>query len=443
MKAFFLLICLTLTSAWGGEDYKYRIWVKDASNLKQLSDKNSWVQKFYDDVLYQGLMIRLAPFLFAVGQDNKSAWKGRLIDFIFENILANHSLSVSYYASAGSASPVGITIYGLSETENALIKVFSDFFGEKNADQKISMINFRNNKIGFAIHHNCLSLARNPLVVEKLAAEDCSKFQFESDAVLRIKTEKMFSSFYPLLKNFVGVNGDIDLNFKWNNSKSNFVADEAKIKLLEKNIFRKEKLPINLFNAIPTEAGLWGLINLADMRPLDKESLKNYFLTQGKGKDNTGVPVVYMFLGMEKNISKTVLLIPYQSFNQEAQNKLVELFNETGTYEVKFKHVCKDILALSPSLEALAQVEGSCAKKNPRFVQWSDKYEDAMSEALSGAAFVHMGILTSQSLKLGSPPEIQSTDEYKKSLSLLTELPHFLWTGIKDGKDLMMKGIDQ
>ena len=294
-----------------------------------------------------------------------------------------------------------------------------------------------------ALHQDCLSLARHDSVIKKLAAEDCTKFKPETDALIQIRTRDMFSAFYPLLKNFVGISEDISLSFTWDKSKSRFVPGASMIPLEEKNIFRNGSVPVGLLDAVPAAAGLWGLVNIPDMRPMTVENLKTYFLSKGELTGKPDVPVIYLYLGMEKEkISKTVLLLPAPDSGKEAQIKISELFNETGRYEVKFKFVCNGVLAISPSAEALTQIEESCAKKVPRFAQWSDNYLKALSGSVANSAFVNLGVLSTQSLIRGSAPEIQATTEYKQSLSLLSELPHFLWTGVKEEKSIMMKGIN-
>ena len=77
-----LLICFSIPCI-ASEDYKYRVWVKNASNLKQLCQENSWMKKFYGSGLYQGLTMRLAPLLFAIGENHENAWQGMFIDFLF------------------------------------------------------------------------------------------------------------------------------------------------------------------------------------------------------------------------------------------------------------------------------------------------------------------------------------------------------------------------
>ncbi|MEK6624637.1 MAG: hypothetical protein AABY86_06705, partial [Bdellovibrionota bacterium] len=313
-------------------------------------------------------------------------------------------------------------------------------------DKQVSVIpfNFRGNKLAIAFHQQCVSISRDPKIMAYLAKEDCSKFTPGSDAQVIVHTKEFFAAFYPLLKNFVGVSGDIKFSFRWEETGSRFVPDGTNIPLSSKTILGEAKLPESMLQAIPAEASLWALASMSDFRPLDISTLSKYFISHDKSKSKENVQVLLIFLGMgEKGESKTAIILPYAESSPNKMQQITELFSETGQYEVKFKTVCSDYLALSPSLEALNQIEASCLKKSPSFKQWSDNYnKQLISAPVMAASFIHVGQLAAQSLLLGAPKEIQETDEYKQSRELLLELPNYLWAGTSSAGNLTLKGIE-
>lgn len=444
------LVCFSMPGL-ANDNYKYRVWVKDASHLRLLYQENPWMKKFHGSGLYQGLTLRLAPLLFALGENHENAWQGRLIDFIFDKALSGHPMSLTYFGGGHRISPFGITLYGVSNVEQETLSALLKFFksgetakqGEGEKQISIMPFNFRSNKLAIAFHQECVSISRDPKIAINLAREVCAGFAPAGDAQVTIRTKEFFSPFYPLLKNFVGVLGDINFSFKWEEDGHRFIPDETDIPLASKTILSESKLPEKILQTIPADASLWALASMADFRPLDLSSLKKYFSLTGKATTKKKTQVLLVFLGMgEKGESKTAIVFPYEKASPENLQQITEVFCETGQYEVKFKMVCNEYLALSPSLEALNQIEASCLKKTPSFRQWSDNYNSQLiKDSVVAASFVHLGQLAAQSLSLGSPKEIQETDEYKQSRELLLELPNYLWVGMIKSEKLTLKGI--
>jgi hypothetical protein len=434
----FLIVFLPLTAL--GSSYKYQLSVKDASQLKEASNKNPWMQKFYDDVLYQGLVFRLAPMVFSMGEENEGAWKGRFIDYIFESILKGRPISATYYTQNRNQNPIGMTVHDLSETEITILKGIIKVFGveNKNADA-VSKISYRNNTFGLVIHENCVSLSRNENIVSALAKEKCN-IDLNSDASLTLDLSSLMTGIYPLLENFVGLNERVKLGFAWNSKRHAYEAQVSSAEMNNDHIFRIGQPHKELLDALPAHTGIWGLATIADFGVLNKKNLEKYFLTKGKLQTKAVVPMVYGFLGMDsKQKSKAFLLLPLNP--KTTDDELAELFNETGIYDVKFKKVCQNLVVFSPSQAALDDVEESCLKKVPSFAQISKNYTNALKQKTSAAFFLNLGALTSTALDKGAEESILETDEYKSSYQLLKDLPHFLWSGVKDNHSLVLKGI--
>ena len=58
---------------------EYELTVSDGARIKTLFRENAWAKELTASNLYRGAMVRLGPVMYAVAQDKRDGWKGRLI----------------------------------------------------------------------------------------------------------------------------------------------------------------------------------------------------------------------------------------------------------------------------------------------------------------------------------------------------------------------------
>ncbi|MFI5142820.1 MAG: hypothetical protein ACHQQS_02290 [Thermoanaerobaculales bacterium] len=446
---------------------EYEVSVRDASQVRKLLRDNAWVQTFADSNLYRGTMVRLGPALFAVGRADRDGWQGRLVDFLVERLLAGRPMRLSYFNAPGLVSPFGITISGLSATEQtaAHLIVQSQRAGDDvSADVatprgsvavKVSPVNVRLQRFAIVEGASSLTISRDPQVAATLTLRELTE-RPTSDAVAELDLKQFFSAWSIVLEKLFGVGDHLAASFAYDPGNARFAPTRAELPLGANHLLGVGQLEPPLLAAIPADTLFFATVFLPDPRPFDPASVESYFRTARSHVDRRSVPVSFLYLGMNvqpehHSEAMSVLLLPRSSHDDSTAAGLEALFNGRRRYEVHFQVECPGFVAVSPSQAALDQIAAACAGRHPSFRQMSPRLVGALTQRpVSAAMFLNVGAFLKSSLAFGwqlqatrgdkAPPP--TPQELVDAMAVLDRLPSYAFAGEASGNTLVMQGAE-
>jgi len=446
---------------------EYEISVRDAGQVRKLFRDNAWVQDFSKSNLYRGTMVRLGPVLFAVGRGDRDGWQGRLVDFLIDRLLAGRPARLSYFGAPGLVSPFGLTVSGLSTTEQQAAHLIvqaqrmgDDISTELGSQQgpaavKVTPINLRLQRFAVVEGATSLTISRDPRVAATLALRGPGETP-AADATVEVDLKQFFSSWSVVLERLFGIGDRLAATFTYDAHRARFAPARAELALSGDHLLGSGQIEPPMLAAIPADTLFFATAFVPDPGSLDPDAAERYFVAARSDAERHFMPVTLLFLGMHvkeehRSEAMSVLLLPLSGRTDTAVAGLDALFNQRRRYEVHFQTECPGFVAVSPSQAALDEIAAACTGRRPSFRQASPKLVTALTDhPASAAVFLNVGAFLRSSLAFGwqlqsatadkapppSPPEIVD------AMAVLDRLPSFAFSGLASGNSLVMQGAE-
>lgn len=451
---------------------RYRAYFKDGRRLKEGINKNDWLKELYQTSLYHGLMLRLSPVLFTLGENHERAWSGKLIDYAYDKLLQDRPISVSYFGRPNLSSPFGITIHDLGGAEKSVIKavlkgmkagepVQVEVVAPSREKQSVAVTPIRMGTQKFAMvqHGDCLSLSREAKVAAALSFKCESVKSGQDDAWVSVDLKEFFPPLYPMLSKFVGIKRDARISLEWDSSEKAFRPSRMELGLEENHLLTSVSPGADLAKILPAAAPLVAVAALPAPQSISRVEVEALLKTERKDIHAMKTKALALaFLGMREVkfgdrkalVSLTAVLVPQDKVDEKTLADLDGLFSEKELHEMKFKHVCGTHLAFSDRIETIELLEKACGRQIPSFKDLPEKLIKPLLEAsVSGGLFVNLGGFLADSVALGwqlEPSEKGSAPmpkDVEKARELLGKLPLFSFAGASSGKTLVLNGVSQ
>lgn len=448
---------------------EYEVTVSDPAQLQKLFQSNDWMKEFEGSNLYRGAMTRLGPVLFAVAREGKDSWKGRLLDFLVENLVDGRPTTLSYFHAPHLASPFGITVSGLTPRATKALALLLDrqrtgkdvdtfvaLPDGKDEGVAVTPVAFKTQRFAAVASGSCLSVGRDPAVVAELSRRCASRPAAPpGSATLDVDTTAFFPAWSTVLEKLFGVGPSFRATFAFDPAKNRYAPAKASLALRKGHLLGTGPVDAPLLSAIPADALFFTTALVPDPGALSPEGAEEYFRTIKSKSPGRHIPVTLVYLGMraEKPGAEealSVLLVPQPKLDGPGRLEVERLFSSGRAYDVKVSHACPGYAAVSPSRVALSRVEEACSKKAPSFAQLSPRLVQGFTRRpLSAGAFLNVGgylkhamawgwlLANSESKARGAPPP-----EVTDSLALLDRLPMFAFTGAVQGDAVLLEGVE-
>ena len=447
--------------------------VKNGKIAQEFMKENPWYQGFKQTSLFDGLLMRLSPVLFQLGENEAGTWKGRLLEFVYSEVLSGRPLRVQYYHRSKLVSPFSVTIVGLNlaqkKTIETIIQYSNRFKGQtpkykiENTEYSITPVTIKYQKFAVSFHGDCFSFSRDPVAVA-LASQDCPKDgEFNQDMKLRLNSESIFPSLASFGRKFLGVGEWLETNWKF---KKGFEPVSGNIALEQDHLLKDGKDFSNLLEAVPSDAQF--LVSAVVPTP-DKFTDLGIFLKMDRTalKARPGLPITLVHLGMvwTKNtavshapddygyanrapkeilVPATALLVPTLENGDELYLGLAKVFSEKNLFETHYRKVCGNLVAISPNESALQKIESACAKKIPALRDLSAKSIGLFKKPGAFVLFTQPGLWLENSLEFGwkrlAKEGQTQTPEIVKSKEFLHQIPSITIGGKVQGNNLLLEG---
>ena len=302
----------------------WQVTLKDSRYLQQMVQKNSWYQEFRQTPLYMGFMQKLSPVLFSLADEygpSAQSWKGRLLDYAYDKIMAGQPIVISYYNRTSLVSPVVISLFNLpsanSKVAEGLIKVFRS--GEDKEIEiegapklKVTPLLIRGQKFAAFLKDKCLIISRDPKLVS-MTAQNCGQLKAPAmDGVFQLRLSQQFPALNGLREKFLVADDVLQVNLKWNSSAYKFEPDAAQVGLKEPSPFQKAKLQSAVVKALPSSAFFYATATLPSLEAVNGDSVTRYFKEDKKA------------LVKRKPTSVTLFYSPFMDYSEieEEKNKV-------------------------------------------------------------------------------------------------------------------------
>jgi len=454
----------------------WQLTLKDSRYLNQMVQKNAWFQEFRQTPLYMGLMQKLSPVLFSMADEygpSAQSWKGRLLDYAYEKIMAGQPVVVSYYNRPSLVSPVVISLFDLpsanSKIAEGLIKVFrsaedKEMELEGAVKIKVTPLLIRNQKFAVFLKDKCLVISRDPELVS-LNALGCKDLKAPAaDGVFQLRISQQFPALNGLREKFLATDDILQMNFKWNSSLYKLEPDAAQVQLKGLSPFQKGKLSAAVVKGLPATSFFYATATLPSLGSVDGEGVAKYFKEDKKTllkRKPTSVTlfytpfIEYSEVEEEKNKVKgkkeitewkmgTGLLLHYPSASTKTLEDLSQLMKGQKAGEIFMRPVCKDLIVLSNQKNMIRLVDEVCGKKRPSFAELNEKWGQQLTKKdISAAFYFSSGKLMSRYMQMGWEKNKNKAGELpieiKQSQKLVESLPEYLFSGTTDKNLLLMK----
>jgi len=447
---------------------EYEVTLRDASQMNALLKGNVWAKDFSGSNLYRGSMARLGPVLFAVGSEDRDSWKGRLVDFLADHLLAHRPVRLSYFHSSGLSTPFGTTILGLSPREKEIVsRLIKSHRRAEDAEIEIGIapnrtekirvtpISLRTQKFAVVAGNDCLTVSRDPRLAAALS-QRCTSEPLAADASIDVDTKQFFSAWSTVVEKLFGLGPRLRIELGFDGRNARFKPGIARLALEPNHILGTAPVDDAVLAAIPADTLFFTTALLPDPTPLSKESLDRWFRSARPRGGGRAVPVTLLYLGMHEGKKSrqealSVLLVPQKDTSEAALARIDELFGNSGRFEVHASSPCPGVVAISPSRTGLERIAAVCSGKQPSFRQLSPKVVSAFRDKpISAGAFFNAGGFLKSSLALGwraeSPaggkPLPPLPPEVVEAMTLLDRLPMYAFAGPALGSSVVMAGVE-
>ncbi len=458
---------------------EYELTVSDPAELRRLFRENAWMKDFQGSNLYRGTMARLGPVLFALAREGTDSWKGRLLDFVVENLVDGRPTTLSYFHAPDLASPFGVTVSGLTpratkalallldrQRTRADVPILVSVLNGTYESVSVTPVAFKGQKFAAVASGSCLSVGRDPAVAAALSYRCGGRATaLPGSATLSVDTAAFFSSWSTVLEKLFGVGPSFRASFSFDSAKSRYVPAKAELALRKGHLLGTAPLDSSLLSAIPADALFFATALIPDPGALSPEGAEEYLRTIKAKPPARYVPVALVYLGMRaegrdnggstaaRTEALSVLLLPQPRSGDAAQAAVGRLFGSTRRYRVEASYACPGYAAISPSPTALARIEAACSRKAPSFLQLSPRLVQSFARRpLSAGVFVNVGSYLRHAMTLGwdlanagtpagaeraaKPPEVAD------GLALLDRLPMFAFAGAVQGDAILLTGVE-
>lgn len=432
--------------------------VKDSANLNQIVQKNAWYQEFRKSPMFDGTFNQLSPVLFSLANEYGAAaksWKGRLIDFVYDQVASGKPVQFSYYSRAGLTSPAVLTIFKLGKAEKKVVDTFVGLFrsgDDKEIEttggktQKVTPLLIRNQRFAIVVRDDCFSISRDPGLAGAKGAACTSLAKPKHDAVVKVQLSQVFPAFAGLREKFVSADDVVEMNMKWVSSGSRFEMMGGTLNFSNPETpLQKSKIAENLMRALPESTFFWGSLNLPSFNTFKDREFKNY-LSAGakvlKSRKPASYALFYAPYEAENKNTKaaTGMLMQFKGANAATMEELAALLKEHKSGEVFMRPVCDDMIVLSNQKLLVQLVDEVCAKKRASVAD-AMKVDSSLEDA--ARFFFSPGRMLSRYMKMGweKSKKVSSPAEIEMAERLLEDLPSYHYSGKLDSKLMTFSSV--
>ncbi len=448
---------------------EYEVTVADGASVRALFQKNAWAGDFGASNLSRGVMARLGPVLYAVGSGPRDSWKGRLVDFLSDQLVAGRPLRVSYFRAPRLSSPFGLTVSSLGGRERAVAGKLLDSFRSgadvateidlpdgKTTSVAVTPLLVRSQRFAAVLGADALVIGRDPRVVASLAGRT-SLEPSPPPAVVDVDIRTFFAAWSAPLEKLFGVGPRLRIAFDFDAAASKFTPKSARLPLREGHLFANGPLDDRILKAIPASVLFFTTASIPDPAPLSRAGMEDWFRSAPTRAAGPHVAVTFLHLGMrigDKGAieAMTALLVPQKAVDVAAMKNAAELFPGTRRTEVRASRACPGLLVLSPSRTALERIEAVCSGREPSFRQMPPALSSVFTaHPVAGGAYLDAGGFLKAALRHGWQAEwsgaaekpVSVPKEIGDSLELLDRLPKYAFAGPVVGDALVMAGVER
>lgn len=439
--------------------------VKDGKILSQLMTKNKWFLDFRQSGLFQGTFFRLGHVIFASPDESGSAaaaWKGRLLDSLYETILQNRPVSLFRYRASNLTSPYVVSVQGLSKAElttaETLMKVLKSADAvevevEAGRKVKVTPLLVKQQKFAAVLDGGCLSVGRSSDAVAAASALCPRLAPLTKDAEARVNLDASFPALTTLRGTFLGIKPEARIDFAWKASDSRLAVTGSEVELASgQHLLMKEKMPADFLKALPASTVFFSSAFVPRPSGYAPDALTAYFKSAKPAlRKSKPQAVALAYLGIDDSPKEASRALPAILIHQPGATaaqvtQLSKTFDGREKRAVFVRKVCPNVIAVAQKAAALDLLEKTCKKEVASFEQMPERLIGPLSkEAVSGAAYLSPGRLLSNYIQNGwyaLKKNDQLPAELKSSRSLVEQLPSYVFVGQADDKRLALKAVE-
>lgn len=439
----------------------YSLAVKDAAMLKDLLQKNAWMQEFQRTTVFRGLMHRAGPVVTALARP-EDAWKGRLLDFVYEKALNGRPVEIDYY-SKRDLNPLVFRARGLGTSElktlDLLFKAFNN--GEnkpflvqtRTAPMQINVTPLRlhTEKLAVYLGGDCLVAGRDPQLVAKSSTLCEAAPKYAHDGQLTVNLPDLLPSLRGVINRFYAAGSTVQLDLIWQAAGSRFVIPSAQLSVENSDALVSGALPGTWAKALPATSPLVLTQFVPEPKSWTLQGFSEVLAVPVKDwSKRKAIPVTLVFLGMHREPKSQVwkplsaLLVPAPSRGNEALVGLSGVFSDLKHYEVAFRRVCQNMIVFSPEPESIRLIENACKGQAASFAQMPPEFLKPLQTGQhSSVMFANTGRFFNSLLEIGTRRGKWNEAQVKQARTLLTGLPSYMFQGSKEQKALVFKGVSR